>query len=54
MLFEQIGTNGRSFAKDPCVVKLGGMYYMYYSTVVRDERFGDSRICDWHRGERRP
>lgn len=38
MLFEHIGTNGRSFAKDPCVVKFGGMYYMYYSTVVRDER----------------
>ncbi len=36
MLFEQIGTNGRSFAKDPCVVKLGHLYFLYYSTVVRD------------------
>jgi hypothetical protein len=32
MLFERIGSNGRSFAKDPCVVK-----HIYYSTVVRDE-----------------
>lgn len=34
MLFEDIGTNGRSFAKDPCVVRLGNTYFMYYSKPV--------------------
>lgn len=38
MLFEHVGTDGRSFAKDPCVVKLGGLYYLYYTTVVRGDR----------------
>lgn len=34
MLFEDIGANGRSFAKDPCVVRLGNSYFMYYSKPV--------------------
>ncbi len=34
MLFEDIAPSGKSFAKDPCVIWFGGIYYLYYSKPV--------------------
>ena len=31
MLFEDIRTSKPSFAKDPCVIRLGTRYYLYYT-----------------------
>ena len=34
MLFRSEAANGRSFAKDPCVVRFHGTAYLYYSTLT--------------------
>ena len=37
MLFEDFGNTGRSFAKDPAMVRFRGRYYLYYSKHDADE-----------------
>lgn len=38
MMFGDSSRLGRPFAKDPCVLKLGGRYLLYYSTAPYDKK----------------